>query len=144
MQDNIKIVVVDADAIMALVNEDDANHEHAVKISSILSEQNATLLVPVSAVIEAITALKRAIDRPDLAKTLIEMCESGSIPVIDVTADILPLAILFINPEGSKKDTFFDAVIAAIAKKNNADAIFSFDKGYKKTKILLISELLHA
>jgi predicted nucleic acid-binding protein len=52
------------------------------------------------------------------------------------------LALPYFNPNGSKKDTFFDAVIAALAKKNNAVAIFSFDKGYKKTGIPLISDLL--
>lgn len=142
MQKKIGIVIADADAIIAIVNEDDANHAQAFKISKTLLEQNATLMVPVTAVIEAITALKRAINRPDLAKELIGLCESGSIPVVDVTADILPLAISYFNPEGSKQDTFFDAVISAIAKRNNAYAIFSFDKGYRKTNIPLISDLL--
>lgn len=141
MQLEGKIVVVDADAIMALVNEDDVNHKRALEITHKLTEQNVALLIPVTAIIEAITAFKRAVSRPDLAKKLVEMYESGSIPVIDVTADILPLAISYFNPEGSKKDTFFDAVIAAIAKKNNAVAIFSFDKGYKKTGIPLAHEI---
>ncbi len=33
---------------------------------------------------------------------------------------------------GSKENTLFDAVIAAIAKRFNADAIFSFDEWYRK------------
>ncbi|MGI0058845.1 MAG: PIN domain-containing protein [Nitrosotalea sp.] len=36
----------------------------------------------------------------------------------------------------------FDAVIAAMAKRHNASAIFSFDKGYKKTGIPLVSDYL--
>lgn len=127
---------------MALVNENDANHKKAVTISNILTEQRTTVLTPVTAIIEAITALKRAINRPDLAKVIITTCQSGDIPTIDVPADILPEAILFFNPNSSKQDTMFDAVIAAMAKRYKADAIFSFDKGYKKTGIPLVAEVL--
>lgn len=138
----VEKIVVDADALIALVNEDDANHDLAINISGILTKQNTKLLVPVTTVIEAITALKRVIERPDLTKVIIDQCVSGLIPVVDVPADILPLAESFFDPKSSKQDTFFDAVIAAFAKKHNADAIFSFDKGYKKNGIPLIAELL--
>lgn len=136
------VIITDADAIIALVNEEDANHKKAIMISGILTEKNATILTPVTAIIEAITALKRAINRPDLAKVIIQRCASGDIPTIDVPANILPEAIIFFNPGGSKKDTMFDAVIAAIAKRYKAHAVFSFDLGYKKTGIPLVSELL--
>jgi len=135
-------IINDADAIMALVNEDDSNHEKAVTISGMLIEQQATILTPVTAILEAITALKRAINRPDLAKVIISSCQNGDIPTIDVPSDILPEAINFFNPDASKKDTMFDAVIVAMAKRYNAKSIFSFDKGYKKTGIPLISDYL--
>ncbi len=41
----------------------------------------------------------------------------------------------------SKHNTLFDAVVAATAKKYQADAIFSFDKFYKKQGFKLASEL---
>jgi predicted nucleic acid-binding protein len=136
------LIINDADAIIALVNEDDASHMYAVAISQKLTELNAKVLTPVTAVIEAITALKRVIDRPDLAKVIVDASTSGNIPTIDVPADILPEAITFFNPDGSKKDTMFDAVVATMAKRYKADAIFSFHQGYKKTGIPLILELL--
>lgn len=142
MDKSALVVINDADAIIALVNEDDANHKLAVTISGMLIDQNASVLTPVTAVIEAITALKRVVNRPDLAKVIVEACVAGSIPTIDVPAGILPEAINFFNPDGSKQDTMFDAVVAAMAKRNKAAAIFSFDKGYKKTGIPLIAELL--
>lgn len=136
------LIINDADVIIALVNKDDANHTHAVMVSMKLTELNSKVLTPVTAVIEAITALKRVIDRPDLAKVIVDACINGNIPTIDVPADILQEAITFFNPDGSKKDTMFDAVVAAMAKRYKADAIFSFDKGYKKTGIPLVAELL--
>lgn len=143
-EDKPLIIINDADAIIALVNEDDPNHKQAVIISTILAERNATILTPVTSIIEANTALVRAIvpPRPDLIKVIVGLCMIGEIPTIDIPADILPEAMTFFNPDGSKKDTFFDAVVAAMAKRYVADAIFSFDKGYKKTGILLIADLL--
>lgn len=136
------LIINDADSIIALVNEDDASHARAVAISQKLTDLNAKVLTPVTAVIESITALKRVIDRPDLAKVIVEACTSGNIPTIEVPADILPEAIIFFNPNGSKKDTMFDAVVAAMAKRYQANAIFSFDQGYKKTGIPLVAEFL--
>ena len=42
----------------------------------------------------------------------------------------------------SKHHTLFDAIVAAVAKKYYADAIFSFDKFYKSKGFKLVSELL--
>jgi predicted nucleic acid-binding protein len=36
----------------------------------------------------------------------------------------------------------FDALVAAVAKKNNADAIFSFDEWYKKLGFTLVTGLI--
>jgi predicted nucleic acid-binding protein len=35
----------------------------------------------------------------------------------------------------------FDALVAAVAKKNNADAIFSFDAWYQKQGFKLVTNL---
>ena len=45
---------------------------------------------------------------------------------------VLTEAADLFHPNGSKKNTPFDAVVAAIAKRFNADAIFSFDEWYRK------------
>lgn len=142
MSEKVLVVVNDADAIIALVNEEDVNHERAVRISEALIERNAIVVTPVTAVIEAITALKRVVNRPDLSKVIVGACMAGDISTVDVPADILPEAMEFFNPDGSKKDTMFDAVVAAMARRYAAQAIFSFDQGYKKTGILLVEEFM--
>lgn len=142
MKEEIKIVIVDADGLIALINTDDANHEKAKEISTILTEQNVTIQTPITAFIEAITALKRGVKRPDLAKEIVSMYKNGKIPVTDVPTDIILLAITYFNPKDSKQNTFFDAVIAAIAKKEKAQAIFSFDKWYNKQGFKLAQDLL--
>jgi hypothetical protein len=54
-----------------------------------------------------------------------------------VDHEILGEAADLFNPLASKKNTLFDAVVAAIAKRLNADAIFSFDGWYRTTLFLL-------
>ena len=49
-----------------------------------------------------------------------------------VNEGIMQLAVGLFNPKSSKKNTFFDAIVAATAKSLNADTIFSFDGWYKK------------
>ncbi len=136
------IVIIDADAIIATINETDSNHELAMNINERLTEINANVITPVTAIMEAITALKRVVNKPALSKVLVEQCQSGSIPTISVTTEMLVLAIPYFSPEGSKQDTFFDAVVAAFAKKYKASAIFSFDSGYKKTEFPLVADFL--
>ena len=48
------------------------------------------------------------------------------------------------NPNGSKNNTLFDAVVAVIAKRLNAVAIFSFDEWYRKIGLTLTDDLIAA
>ena len=57
---------------------------------------------------------------------------------------ILTEAADLFHPNGSKKNTLFDAVVAAIAKRFNADAIFSFDEWYRKMGLTLTDDLIAA
>ena len=46
----------------------------------------------------------------------------------------------YFNPKMSKKNTLFDCVVAAVAKKYKVDAIFSFDDFYKKSGFTLTED----
>lgn len=141
MQTTTEIIIVDADGLIALMNEDDINHKKAVIISSMLIKQKTKILVPITALSEAITVAKWKLNKPHLVETLINMCINKTIEIIDITKEILPEAISYFNSNDSKHNTFFDAIIAAITKEQKADAIFSFDKWYKKQGFTLASEL---
>jgi len=54
----------------------------------------------------------------------------------------LKTAIGFYRPEGSKYNTFFDAIVAAVTKLTKADAIFSFDEWYKKQGFKITDEFM--
>ncbi|HEX2349602.1 MAG TPA: hypothetical protein VHI51_14315, partial [Ktedonobacterales bacterium] len=54
---------------------------------------------------------------------------------------VLAEAMTLFNPYGSKQNTLFDAVVAVVARRVDADAIFSFDGWYEKQGFRLVSQL---
>jgi len=136
------LIIVDADAIISFVASDDENHTKAKGIMQHLATIEAYILIPTTAICEAVTVLKRKLNKPEHAANVVKKFQSGNFPIQAVDQEIFNLAADLFNPYGSKQNTLFDAVIAAIAKKYHADAIFSFDKWYKTQGFTLASELL--
>lgn len=62
------LVVADADAIVAQAFPSDANHKKATEISKKLIQQNAQVLYPVTAVVEAVTVIQRVLSSGALAR----------------------------------------------------------------------------
>jgi predicted nucleic acid-binding protein len=135
-------IIGDADGLIAFINIHDANNEQANKILSFLEEQKAILYFPTSTIAETITTLVRKHASPPLARQVVEQCKAGSFLFIPVDETVLKTAIGFYNPDGSKKNTFFDAIVAAEAKLTNADAIFSFDEWYGKQGFKITDDLV--
>lgn len=134
-------VVSDADALIALAHEEDANHTKAVAISTKLFERGVTIIFPNTAILEAITALKRALNLPEKSALVNKQYQQGAFVVEYVNATIQLLSSKYYEEAVSKQNTAFDAVVAATAKELNADAIFSFDDWYKKLGFTLASDL---
>jgi hypothetical protein len=90
---------------------------------------------------ESVTALQRKLTKPELAKVVIEKVKARELPVKYIDESAFTEAVKFFNPYGSKQDTLYDALIAALARQLNA-AIFSFGQWYKKQGFILASDLL--
>ncbi|HYT40972.1 MAG TPA: PIN domain-containing protein [Methylomirabilota bacterium] len=143
-KNNEPLVIVDADAIISFVYIDDENHHRAKQLMQQLVVTDVSLLFPTTAICEAITVLRGKLNRPEDAKRILAKFQSGDFPVQAVDHAILTEAGTLFNPNGSKKNTLFDAVVAAIAKRMNADAIFSFDEWYRKIGLTLTDDLIAA
>jgi predicted nucleic acid-binding protein len=77
-----------------------------------------------------------------LAAQIAELVKQNQFPIEPVSEKTLSDAVCYFKPtEGSKHNTLFDAVVAAVAKTTNADAIFSFDRWYTKHGFALAAEL---
>ncbi len=135
------LLIGDADAIVGSVNPTDANHERVVTISKRLTSLGAHVVFPTSAIAEAITAIHRRLVSPSLTRDLLARVNHDELPVMEVSQDAAKAAAEFFDPDGSKENTYFDAIVAAIAKGNFADGIFSFDTWYKKLGFKLAEDL---
>ena len=139
---NQLLVIVDADALIALSSTSDANHKKAKRTLHFLSTSHAAALFPTTAICEAVTVLRGRLNRPDDASSIINKLQNGDLPIQAVDQETILTAATLFNPLASKKNTLFDAVVAALAKQLHADAIFSFDGWYTKLGLSLASDLI--
>lgn len=135
------IVVGDADALIALFLEKDNHYLEAAKISKRLREKGDRVIFPNTAIAEAITTFQRKFSFPKVAGAIKDLYAQGAFNVEYINEVEMKLAAEFFNPYGSKQNTFFDALVAAVAKKLNSKVIFSFDSWYKKLGFQLAVDL---
>lgn len=135
------IVVADCDILVGLYFKDDVFHDKISKINKKLLEAGIRIVFPNTAIAEGITTLHRKLSNSTAAALLNQHYKKRILDVEYVDEDIMQQAAEFYNPEGSKKNTFFDAIVAAVAKSLGTDTIFSFDSWYKKAGFNLASDL---
>lgn len=136
------IVIIDTDGLIASLCSSDLHHETAGKILRVLHEQESKIIYPTTMIVESITLLQGRLNKLTTAKHLLNSVRQGSILIEPVTDVILQKASDLMDFKKTKHNTLFDAVVAAIAEKHHADAIFSFDTFYQKNGFKLASELL--
>src|SRR6266404_4691027 len=127
-----KIAVGDADSLIALAYKEDANHIRAKKSGEWLLSKGYEIIYPNTAILEAITALKRALGLVDEAHLINRQYQAGAFLVEFVSEKIQQQASRRFETTISKKNTIFDAVVAETAVELKAEYIFSFDNWYLK------------
>lgn len=138
-----KTVLVDSDALIGLINENDLLHRRCLKISNFLTQYGFSTIVPYPIVLESATTLARAqkVNRPDLAHRLLKDYAASRQPSLKQD-NVAKLVAKLYKPQASKKNTPFDFYILALAKKNNIKLVFSFDAFYQKRGLTLIEEII--
>jgi predicted nucleic acid-binding protein len=136
------VVIGDADGLIALLQEDDSNHEKAVQIARWCVQQHAEVIFPLTAIVEAVTTLQRKLNNPPLAEKVRKQTIEGQLVIDEVNRETLKHASTFFNPFGSKQNTLFDAVVAMVARKYAATTIFSFDGWYTQIGFTLATDVL--
>ena len=138
---NNKLVIGDADAIVAQANPQDANHDKAVKIAQELISSQVNVIYPVTAVVEAITHIQRALNSRATAFGTAQLMIDPSVQIVEVNKQTLTNAVNYFSSTTSKKNTLFDCIVASVADEYKAAAIFSFDHFYKSKGFTLAEDL---
>lgn len=141
MKQNSLLVVGDADALVALIYGQDSNHQRARNVAEHLAQAKATIIFPITAYIEAVTVLQHKLKSKQAGAQAIKLFMDGQIITEAVDQSVLKEAAKYFHPEGSKRNTLFDAVVYVIARQHHAAAIFSFDRWYKKQGFTLAEDL---
>jgi predicted nucleic acid-binding protein len=134
------VIIGDADGLIALLQEDDVNHTIAVKAARKAVYEGSEIIFPLTAVIEATTTIQRKLSNPQLVERVVQDTVQGKLLIREVDKPLLDQAIGMFSPYGSKKNTLFDAVVAAFATKYNTPLIFSFDDWYTKKNFQIIPD----
>ncbi len=127
-----KLIVADTDILISLVYESDINHEIIIDLMQKIITNNYTVQFPNTAILETITALKRALNKPDLSKLINTNYQNDFFGIIYINDKIQKRASIIFDDLISKQNTIFDAIVIATAEIYEAKAIFSMDKVYKK------------
>lgn len=137
-----KIIVGDADSLIALTFKDDANNKRAEIISEMIVSRGYEVIYPITAILEAITTLKRSMSLAREAHFLNSQYQKRIFNIDYVDEEAALSASKIFETTVSKKNTIFDAIVAATAEKLEADAIFSFDDWYPKLGFKLAGDLI--
>ena len=135
------IIILDSDGLIGSLNPQDVHYLHSQQIAHKLVEERAKLIYPATVIVETVTLFQGRMNTPYLADQIIQLVNSNQLIIEPVDSKILQEATRYMDFKRSKHNTLFDAVVATIAKKYSADAIFSFDGFYKKKGFQLASEL---
>jgi predicted nucleic acid-binding protein len=135
------IIIVDSDGLIGILSRMDAHHVIAAAILEKLVAKNVKFIYPATVITEVSAVLKIRLKKPELAEQIAALLLQGQFVIEPIDERLLIDGLSFLDPGTSKHNTLFDGVVAAVAKKHQADAILSFDKFYKSKGFKLISDL---
>jgi len=137
-----RLVLIDSDALIGLIFEEDSLHERCLNVASFLSDNGYVTAVPYSIVLEAATTLAKdkMIKRPDLALKVLYDFSVSEQPYID--EEVAQIVAKAYDPKTSKQNSPFDYYLLSVALLNNINVVFSFDKFYKKQGLTLAEDLI--
>lgn len=114
-----------------------------IAYSSTVGEKNYAIFYPNTAILEAITSLKRKLNLTAKAELVARQYLHGAFTLVWVDEEIQRDALeRFIAKTQSKQHTVFDSIIASCALRLGAGAVFSFDHWYRTLHLPLAEDLL--
>lgn len=129
-----KRILADADAIVALIKRDDANHEQATNLAKQAHENGFEFFISQYTVAEVCTVLSNKVSQQVAVEFLASLYEK-SITIIGATEVVFLEAEKVFTEQKKKGTSYFDCLNIALVGQGRYDAIFSFDKIYARNGI---------
>jgi predicted nucleic acid-binding protein len=135
-------IIVDADALIAVFDPTDVHAQRAFSVLKQIDAVGATLLYPATAIAEAVTTFQRKLNNQQAVAHIIQRIKQKDFFIEQIDQATIHVATGLFHPTGSKQNTLFDAIVAAVAKRHQATTVFSFDGWYKQMGLTLAGDLL--
>ncbi|MBU1031813.1 PIN domain-containing protein [Patescibacteria group bacterium] len=139
-------IIVDTDALLALINSADSLHAKAKALLAAMFTQEVQLfLLPTTLSEFSLIAASRV--GLNQTKAVVEIFTEGTNhQMIEIDKELINSAVKLFRKQTSKEESLFDSFVMAATVRYTYDAIFSFDKGYLKKinaglKLKLVSDL---
>ena len=136
-------VLVDADALVALVKSNEPNHKKALFISETLQKKGCTWYMSPFTVGEIITVISHKVNQATAKKVLKEL-RRQNLNMLALKDEYLHLTDDWFNKQNKKGASYFDCYNMALLEryKNQLNAIFSFDGIYKRNGFKIAEEII--
>lgn len=140
---DMTLAIGDTDGLIALIYEKDIHHESAFAIVKKCYAEGIMIAYPAATIAEAITTSTRKFKQDHIARVILDQIGDDSpLEIIETSTEIIKKAQKLFNLNSSRKNTFFDAIVASTAFQEGTDLVFSFDGYYKKIGLTLAQSLL--
>jgi predicted nucleic acid-binding protein len=134
------MIFVDTDALIGLINPDDALHSRATELYEQIDTPRLTILPETLG--EFATLVTIRLGRVTAQHLVETIADSHTIITIDERA--VRRAIELYLQQTSKENSLNDCYVMSASELYNAECIFSFDKGYIQNGFELLEDYLKA
>ncbi|MFB6182036.1 MAG: type II toxin-antitoxin system VapC family toxin [Candidatus Magasanikbacteria bacterium] len=124
-------ILVDADALVALVKTDDSNHPKAVNISKQFQQMSVDFQISPFTIPEAVTVVSYKIGQKE-AREALNKFRSKNFFEYDFDRELEKKVDKVFKQQSKKGASYFDCVNLVILEKFKLDGIFSFDSVYSE------------
>lgn len=136
-------VLVDADALVALVKNDDPNHQKALKISESLQRKGCTWYVSPFTIGEVVTVISYKMSQTT-AKSVLKELRKLDLNELLLKNEHTSLVDHWFFKQAKKGTSYFDCYNMALMEryKKQLNVIFSFDNVYKRNNFKTTEEII--
>ena len=135
-------VLIDSDAFIGWLNEEDAHHQRVNELFELLQTQQAKFVTISLVVAETATVLSYKASQ-SLALAFLKIINRGNLPVIHINEGLQQASLEIFSEQTKRRTSVTDCANVAVMRKYEIPAIFSFDQGYvKQFNLALIGDKL--
>ena len=124
-------VILDSSALVALMSEDDADHDKAARIAAALQRDGRFLLIPPAVLAETLNILGKRFGRAFAHARGAQIIADPALHIPELTGDVIAPALALWKTQGGGV-SYTDCLVMATADYLQTKEVFGFDAAFAK------------